>query len=181
MNQDTLTKLAIIVIGTIVAIFALNIALNLISTILPLLVIVAGAWLGFRWLRSESELSPTEELQQGATDFLNRSKQGSFLLRNALRVTGLFSRRGGNDKKAEDVVQGEANVVVQEEEEVKEATVVESVEETIDETVDTAEEITSDESTESKHSTEAILDEAQFEDKLRRLEEQAQEKPKSHG
>ena len=51
MNQDTLTKLAIIVIGTIVAIFALNIALNLISTILPLLVIVAGAWLGFRWLR----------------------------------------------------------------------------------------------------------------------------------
>ena len=139
-------------------------------------------WRGHGWAfvgcESESELSPTEELQQGATDLLNRSKQGSFLLRNALRVTGLFSRRGGDDKNAEDVVQGEATVVVQEEEEVEEATVVESVEETIDETVDTAEEVTSDESTESKNSTEAILDEAQFEDKLRRLEEQAQEKPK---
>lgn len=136
IDRDKGIKLIIIAIATIVALVVTNaIGQLIITTILPLSIVAAGVYAGYRWVLSDTAAPTADEVEEQARGLFSRFRRTKSAVETTMKVGAVLNDLQGKsdkkeDKKADEVVQGE---VVQKAEPVAEAQTADETEEALNE------------------------------------------------
>jgi len=138
IDRDKAIKLIIIAMATIAALAVMSVIVQLITTVLPFLIVAAGVFAGYRWVLSDSAAPTADEVEQQARGLFSRFRKSKDVVEKTMKVGSMMSDIQGTFTKEEDIV--EAQVVTKKSETVE--TVVEArvIDEEDDEVVDDADE-----------------------------------------
>ena len=108
IDRDKAIKLVIIAIATIAALAVMSVLVQLITTILPFLIVAAGVFAGYRWVLSDTAAPTADEVEEQARGVFSRFRKGKEAVETTMKVGSMLNNLGGRStKKADDVVQGE--------------------------------------------------------------------------
>ena len=137
IDRDKAIKLIIVVIATIAALAVMSTIVQLVQAVLPFVIVAAGVYAGYRWVLSDSAAPTADEVEEQARGLFSRFRKTKDAVETTMKVGSVINDLTGqsdskDEKKEEDVVQGQA---VKKEEE---AESVDEVEEDAEEQVEEA-------------------------------------------
>jgi hypothetical protein len=112
IDRDKGIKLIIVAIATLAALAVTSTIVQLITTILPFLIVGAGVFAGYRWVLSDTAAPTADEVEEQARGLFSRFRKTKSAVETTMKVGAAFSNlQGKSDKKEkkknDDVVHGE--------------------------------------------------------------------------
>jgi|GEM_PF-1007982 len=197
IDRDKAIKLVIVVIATLAALAVMSTLVQLISAVLPFIIVAAGVFVGYRWALNDSAAPTADEVEEQARGLFSRFRRTKEAVETTVKVSSALNNLGRKDetkdKKKDDVVQGQAVAVKEEKAQPEAVAEPEPVEETVEEDTEDIAEIQRKKADEMKKSLQESNPEGKIEFKDRdvvisdkdfvqpdtsRLEEKEKEKPK---
>lgn len=86
IDRDRAIKLLIVVIGTLAALAVMSTIVQLIQTVLPFLIVAAGAYLGYRWALSDSAAPTADEVEEQARGWFSRFRRTSKAVETTMKA-----------------------------------------------------------------------------------------------
>lgn len=111
IDRDKAIKLVIIVIATIAALAVMNVAVQLIQTILPFLIVAGGVYAGYRWVLSDSAAPTADEVEQQARGLFSRFRRTKEAAETVVKVGTMMNDLQG--KSAKPAAKAQTPMVVQ--------------------------------------------------------------------
>lgn len=115
IDRDKAIKLIIVAIATLAVLAVSGTLLQLISAVLPFVIVAAGVYVGYRWALNDTAAPTTDEMEEQARGLFSRFRKTKDAVETTMKVgTILNDLQGKSDKKTEQpqkadtVVQGEA-------------------------------------------------------------------------
>lgn len=190
IDRDKAIKLIIIAVATLAALAVMNVAVQLITTILPFLIVAAGVYAGYRWVLSDTAAPTADEVEQQARGLFSRFRKSKDVVEKTMKVGAMMSDfQDTFSTKEEDVVEAQVVTKTKTVETVVEEQVIEEVtEEVVEEEADDTEEVLNqikqsiesdpDGQIEFKDGDVVISKDDLVQPDISRLEEKAKEVPK---
>lgn len=112
IDRDKAIKLVIVVIATIAALALMNVAVQLITTILPFLIVAGGVYAGYRWVLSDTAAPTADEVEEQAKGLFARFRRTKEAAETVVKVGSMMNDLSGKSQTKEkkekaDVVQGQ--------------------------------------------------------------------------
>lgn len=112
IDRDKAIKLVIVVIATIAALALMNVAVQLITTILPFLIVAGGVYAGYRWVLSDTAAPTADEVEEQAKGLFARFRRTKEAAETVVKVGSMMNDLSGKSeakekKEKSDVVQGQ--------------------------------------------------------------------------
>ncbi len=143
IDRDKAIKLIIIAIATLAALAVMNVAVQLITTILPFLIVAAGVYAGYRWGLSDTAAPTADEVEEQARGLFSRFRKSKDVVEKTMKVGAMMSdfQDTFSTKKEDDVVEAQVVTKTKTVETVVEEQVIEEVtEEVVEDEADDTEE-----------------------------------------